>query len=163
MPYRPALHEDDRLMPVLARDGGRQSHHESSLCPACDLFEAVGRQVVALVDDQVTVLAHAIIDHTFPDEALDDGDIHSTRRLVPSSADSADCSRRQIQKRREPFDPLVEQLAPVNEDRCADATGGDQPGGKSRSCRRQWLLREPRSHAARARPRPSADRVGASR
>ena len=55
MPYRPALHEDDRLMTVLARDGRRQSEHESSLRAAGDLFEAVGRQMVALIDDQMTV------------------------------------------------------------------------------------------------------------
>ena len=43
IPHRAALHEDDRMMAVLARDGGRQAGDEPRLGSAGHLFEAVGR------------------------------------------------------------------------------------------------------------------------
>src|SRR5579863_9379547 len=102
-------------MTVLARDGRGQAQHESCSCAASDLFEAVRRQMVALIDDQVTVLTHAIIDDALPDQALDDRDIHSTRRLVSATADAPNCGWQHIEKAGEPLDPLVQQLAPMNE------------------------------------------------
>src|ERR1700737_1466984 len=47
-----ALHKDDRMVPVLARDGRGESHDESRFGLACHLLEAVRRQVMAFVDDQ---------------------------------------------------------------------------------------------------------------
>lgn len=42
----PALHEDDRMVAVLARDGRRQPHDESGCGPACHLLETVCGQVM---------------------------------------------------------------------------------------------------------------------
>ena len=75
MPHRTALHEDDRMMAVLPRDGRRQAEDESRLRAADDLLEAVRRQMVAFVDDHMTVVADAIVDDTFADQALNDGNI----------------------------------------------------------------------------------------
>ena len=75
MPDRPALHEDDRVVAILAGDGRRQPEHEPRLGLSRDLLEAVGRQVMALVDDQVAVVGDAIVDDALSDEALNHGDI----------------------------------------------------------------------------------------
>ena len=66
MPDRPALHEDDRVMAVLARDGRGQPEDEPRLRLAGHLLEAVRREVVALVDDQVAVVGDAVVDDAFP-------------------------------------------------------------------------------------------------
>ena len=47
----PALHEDDRMVSVFARNSGGESCDESSLGLSHNLLEAVCRDVVALVDD----------------------------------------------------------------------------------------------------------------
>ena len=75
MANRSALHEDDGVVAVLARDGRRQAHDEPRLGLARHLLEAVRGQVMTFVDDQVAVLGHAIRDDTLPDEALNDGDV----------------------------------------------------------------------------------------
>ena len=127
MTHRPALHEDDRVVAVLARDGRRQSEDESSLCLAGHLFEAVGREVVALVHDQVAVVRDAVVDDTFPDEALNDGDVEQPGWSVSSAADAPNRFRREAEEGRESLDPLVEKLAAMNEDERVHAALGDQP------------------------------------
>ena len=80
MANRSALHEDDGMVAVLARDGRRQPHDESRLGLARHLLEAVRRQVMALVDDQMAVVGHAIIDDTFSDQTLNDGHVEQPGR-----------------------------------------------------------------------------------
>ena len=75
MPDRAALHEDDRVVTILPGDGSGQPEHEPRSRLPGDLFEAVGRQMVALVHDQVTVAGHTIIDDTLLDQALNHRDI----------------------------------------------------------------------------------------
>ena len=57
MTHRAALHEDDRMVAVLAGDGGGQARDESGLRPADDLLEALGGQMVALIHDQMSVVS----------------------------------------------------------------------------------------------------------
>ncbi len=75
VPDRPALHEDDRVVTVLSGHGRRQPENEPRLGLSRDPLEAVRRQVVALVDDQVAVVGHAIVDDTLLDQALNHRDI----------------------------------------------------------------------------------------
>ena len=116
MPHRPALHEDDRMMAVLASDRGGQSQDESRLGPADDLLEAAGREMVALVDDEMTVLRHAILDDALAHQALNDGHVQRTGRFLAAAADAADRLGRQVEKRRQAARPI------------APATGGDARG-----------------------------------
>ena len=51
MPNGTALHEDDRMVTVLARHRRGQAQDESRLRLSDHLFEAAGRQVVAFIDD----------------------------------------------------------------------------------------------------------------
>jgi hypothetical protein len=56
VPNRPALHRDDRMVAVLARNRRRQPKHESSLGLPDDGFKAVGGDMMAFIDDQVPFL-----------------------------------------------------------------------------------------------------------
>ena len=94
-----ALHEDDGMVAVLASDSCRQSQDESRLCLTRHLLKAVGRQVVALVDDQMAVLSHAIVNDALPDQTLNDGDVEPAGRSALPAADSTDGLRRHTQKR----------------------------------------------------------------
>ena len=76
MPNRAALHEDDRMMAVLAGDGRRQSNDESGLRLPGHLLEAVRRQMMALVDDHMAVFGDAIIHDALADQTLNDADVN---------------------------------------------------------------------------------------
>ena len=75
VPDRAALHEDDRMVAILARHCRRESEYESRLGLARDLLEAVGRQMMALVDNQVTVVGHTVVDDPLLNKALNYRDI----------------------------------------------------------------------------------------
>lgn len=103
---------------------------------------------MTLVDDQVAVLGHAIIDDTLPDEALNDGDVEQPGRSASAAADATDRLRGQAEERREPFDPLVEQLTSMHEHERADAALCDQPGGDHRLAERRRGSQAPVSCAS---------------
>ena len=84
--------------------------------------------MMTFVDDHVAVLGDAIIHDTFADETLNDGDVEHPGRSVAPAADPADRFRRDIEKRRQTLDPLVQELAPMDEHQRIDAALGDQPG-----------------------------------
>ena len=96
MPNRTALHEDDRMVAVLACDGCRQANDKSGFGLAYHLLETVRRQVMALIDDHMAVLSDAVIHDAFSDETLNDADINLSSRAISSSADSSDRFRRDI-------------------------------------------------------------------
>src|SRR5439155_83000 len=70
MPNWAALHEDDRMVTVLACDGCRQANDESGFGLAYHLLETMSRQVMALINDHMAVLGDAVIYYAFPDETL---------------------------------------------------------------------------------------------
>jgi hypothetical protein len=90
MPNWAALHEDDRMVTVLACDGCRQANNKSGFGLVYHLLETVGRQVMALVDNHVAILGNAIIDHALSGETLNDGDINPSSWATSPAADSAD-------------------------------------------------------------------------
>jgi hypothetical protein len=90
MSNRTALHEDDRMVTVLACDGCRQANDESGFGLPDDLLETVSRQVMALINDHMTVLSDAVMYYAFPDETLNDADVNLSSRSITSSADSSD-------------------------------------------------------------------------
>jgi hypothetical protein len=179
MPNRTALHEDDRMMAILARDGGGEACHKSRLGLPCHLLEAARWQVVAFVDYELTVIRYAVVDYARPGQTLDYGHVDKASRTAPAAADAADRLRRQVQKHREPFDPLVEQLAPMNEHECAHAALGDQPcadhrlAERGRGCQhasvvcqqglRRPLLLGPQPSLEGRRERPAAAALVANR
>ncbi len=114
MSNRTALHEDDRVMAVLARDGCRQANDKSGFGLAYHLLETVRRQVMALINDHMAVFSDAVIHDAFSDETLNDADINLSSRAISCSSDSSDRFRRDIEERRETLYPLVEQLPAMN-------------------------------------------------
>ena len=90
MPNWTALHEDDRMVAVLSCDRCRQSHDESCLGLACHLLETVRRQVMALVDDDMTVLGYAVSHDALANETLDNADVNLSSRSTSPTADSTD-------------------------------------------------------------------------
>ena len=96
------------MVTVLARHRGRETDDESGLRLAGDVLEALRRQVVAFVDDEVPVLGDAIVNDALSDQALDDGDIESPRGAIAPAANPADRLRRDAEERRQiapPTDP----------------------------------------------------------
>ena len=55
VPNRTALHEDDWMMTIFARDGRGQPEDEPCLGLASHLLEAMGGEMVAFVDDEAPV------------------------------------------------------------------------------------------------------------
>jgi len=90
MSDRTALHEDDRMVTVLACDGCRQADYKSGFGLAYYLLETVRRQVMALVDNHMAVLGDAVIDHALSDETLNYADVDVSSRAAPTTSDSTD-------------------------------------------------------------------------
>jgi hypothetical protein len=132
MAYGTALHEDDRMVTVLPRDRRGQTSDESSLCAADDLFKAVGRQVVAFIDDHLPIVTDTVIYDTVADKTLNDSYVEQSGRLISAAADSSDRLCGQFQKGCEALDPLIEQLPTMNEHQCIDAALCDKSGGNNR-------------------------------
>jgi hypothetical protein len=100
MSNRPALHEDDRMVTILACDGGRQAKDESGLGLTHHRLETVRRQMVAFVDDHLAVIGDEVSDYVFADETLNDGDVNPSSRSTSASADSTDRFGGYIEERR---------------------------------------------------------------
>jgi hypothetical protein len=88
MPNWAALHENDRMVAVLACDGRRQANDKSGLGLAYHLLETVRRQVMALVDDDMAVVGDAVVDHAPSDETLNNADVNLSSRSISPTADS---------------------------------------------------------------------------
>jgi len=70
--HRPALHEDNRVMAVLSRDGSGQPRDEFRLRPTDYLLKALGGQMVTFVHNEMAVFSHTILDDALAHQALND-------------------------------------------------------------------------------------------
>ena len=73
--HRAALHENDRVMAVLARDRGGEAGDVACLGTAGDQFKAARREMVALIHHQVAVRSNTVMHDTLPHQALDEGHV----------------------------------------------------------------------------------------
>ena len=126
--HRPALHENNGMVAVLAFHGRRQPDDEPRFGPARHLLEALRGEVMALVDDQLAIVSDLVGNHALVDQALNEGDVDPPVRPSSPAVDAADRAGRQTEESRQPFDPLVEQLLPVHQHQRAHAALGDEPG-----------------------------------
>ena len=108
VPNGPALHEDDRMMAVLAGHGCGQAYNEPGLGLARHALEALRGDVVTFIDDHVSVLADAVIDDALANKAVNNGDVEGACSTVPATADASDRLRRNAEESRETIDPLIE-------------------------------------------------------
>src|SRR5687768_11026112 len=95
---RTALHEDDRVMTVLARHGSRQTEQIFRLRAPHHGLETDGGKVMAFIDDKMPAIRNDVVRLAFTCKALDHGDVDDPRRSAPATADLADGSRRQIEE-----------------------------------------------------------------
>ena len=111
MTNRPALHEDDRMVAIFAGDRRGQARDELRLCPADDLLETLSGQVVAFVNNQMSIICHQVTYHVLANQALDDRDVQRPCRLLSSAADSADGFGRQPPETPIIVPPIVPAIA----------------------------------------------------
>jgi hypothetical protein len=134
-----ALHEDDRVVAVFPRHRRRQAKHVSGLGLPSDGFEAHGGQVMTFIDDDMAVISHQIGDNPLPHQALHESDIDVAARLLFPAVDNTKLVRRDVQKRLETRQPLIEKLPTMDKDQRIPAPhgyhlGGDDGLAESRGC-----------------------------
>ena len=100
MADRAALHEDDRMMAVLASNRRGQTGDEFRFGSPCHQLEAMGGKMVAFIDDQMPITANAIIYHSLANKTLDQCHIQRSSQLFPPAAEAADGFAGQTKKRR---------------------------------------------------------------
>ena len=96
--YRPALHENNRMVAVLAAHGGRETSNILGLGPSGNLLETGGCYMMALIHNKMPIVANQIIHHTFAHKTLNDSHIQSTCGLSPSSSDLTDNFDRKVKE-----------------------------------------------------------------
>jgi hypothetical protein len=84
---RPTLHEDNRVMAILPSQRGRKAKDVLGLGLPSDCFEAHGREMVALVDDQVAIIGNELRNFPLPYQALDQCNVNDAGRFPFSTAD----------------------------------------------------------------------------
>ena len=119
-------------MSVLAGYRGGQAEDVPRLAATRHRLEAYRRQVVTLVDDEVTIVGDHVIHLPLAHQALNDGDVDDTGRAALAAADLADPLGREIEKTGKPGEPLVEELAAMNQDEGVGSAGVDQGRGDYR-------------------------------
>ena len=124
---RPALHEDDRMVAILAADGRGQACDIPGLRPADDLLEALSGQVVAFVNDEMSIVSDDVTHDVLSYQALDDRHIQQSGRLPASAPDPADELGMKSEKARQSLHPLFQQLPAMHENQRIDGALGDQP------------------------------------
>ena len=63
---------------------------------------------MALVDDQMAVVGHAVIHDALPYQTLNDRDVEQPGGSASPFADAAKRLLRHTEERRQPFDPLIQ-------------------------------------------------------
>src|SRR5271157_5830298 len=81
-----AIHENNRMVTVLANNGGRQPGDVLSLTLSGDDFETSRRDVVALVHYQMAIFTDKIIYDSLFAQALHDRHIYIASRMASASA-----------------------------------------------------------------------------
>ena len=123
---RATLHEDDRVMPVLADRRGGQAEYVTRFHLSHHRLEAERGEMMAFIDDDVAVVGDEIEHCAFVVQALQNGDIDFAAGFLLPAADNADLFRVEVEKHREPLAPLIEQLAAMHEHERVHAAARDQ-------------------------------------
>src|SRR5215469_13998409 len=107
--YGTTLHENDRMLAILPGDGRRQTRHELRLSLAGNLLKALGREMVALIHNQVAIIAHEIVDQATSHQALYHCYIDQAGWFCAATADPANSARRHSKEGRKELGPLMLQ------------------------------------------------------
>jgi hypothetical protein len=104
---RSTLHENDGMMTILARDRSGQTQDVSRLRTSRHQLKARRREMMALVNDEMTVVRHQIRYFAATHEALDQREIYDSSRLAAPAANGSNILRIDIEECPETLDPLV--------------------------------------------------------
>ena len=86
IPDRTALHEDNRMVTVLACHGRGQAGDKLGLRSPCHELKAAGREMVAFIDNEIPISPDLVVHHAFANQALDQRDIDDPRQFAASAA-----------------------------------------------------------------------------
>ena len=128
VPNRAKLVFQDRMMSIASLRRGGKSRDVTGSHLTHHSLEGYRRNMVALVDEHVTVGCDEVIDITTPRQALDHRDVHRSSHFTPPSSDLSDILRLQIKEEAELRPPLVDELRAVNDDEGVSATAHNQVG-----------------------------------
>jgi hypothetical protein len=98
MTHRSALHEDNRMVSILAGHGRGQSQDIPRLGAPRDLFEAKSGQMMTFIHDEMTVARDLIRHLRLADETLYQSNVDSSRGLTATAADGTDVIETDRQK-----------------------------------------------------------------
>jgi len=119
-PDRATLHKDDRLMAIFSSRRSRQAGNIFGFDLPHDLLEAERRNMVAFINDDVAVLSDEVLHFTFAVETLKQSDVDETRPCRFAPGDLAYRLHWNIQKHRQSFTPLIQQLLAVKQNERTD-------------------------------------------
>ena len=110
-----ALHENNGMVPVPASYSGGKSKHKLRSCFARHRLKTHRRQVMALVDNQMSVVRHQISHDITAHQTLQHGHVNHTAGIAFTASNPSDCGVLKIEKSPELHDPLVHELSPMHE------------------------------------------------
>jgi hypothetical protein len=93
-----ALHQDDRMMAILAKRRGRQTEHITHFHLTEHLLEAKRGKMVAFINDNLSIFSHDIFHDAFSIQALKHGNINLSGRLPPSRTNLPDAFHGRFKK-----------------------------------------------------------------
>jgi hypothetical protein len=137
-PDGPALHVDDRLVPVAAVRRGGEACDVPRLHLAHDALEGSRGQVVAFVDDHVTVGRDDVVDGPIAHEALEHGHVEASGGRPLPATDLPNRLRRRPEEQRELRHPLIEQRLTMHQDERASVTCRSEVGADDRLPHAGW-------------------------
>src|SRR6516164_9739616 len=143
--------ENDRMLAILSGDRRRQARHELRLSLAGNLLKALGREMVALIHNEVPIIAHEIVDEATSHQALYHCYIDQAGWFCAATADPANSARRHSKEGRKTLGPLMLQLPPMYQNECIHAPLGNQPRGNDglseggRGCQHSRIMGEHRT------------------
>src|SRR5438270_5399086 len=108
------------MMTILTCWSSCETHDVFSLYLPEHLLKGEGREVMALVNDDLSVLGHPIFNNTFAIQALDNTDVNAPGTQVLSSTNLADLFEWNIQKECQSFLPLIHKMPTMNHNQRVD-------------------------------------------
>jgi hypothetical protein len=100
------MHENNRLMPVLPSNRGGQPKNEARLGAPGHQLEARGGQVMAFIDDQMSIRPNEIVDFAAPNQALNQRHVDDAGRFALAGPDHPDLLRVDLQEGPQALQPL---------------------------------------------------------
>lgn len=110
---------------VLPRHRLRQPQHISTLSLPHNSFKPIGGDIMAFINDDMAVISDQIGNNATPNQALYDSEIDDACWFFLSAVYDANFVWFNVQKDTKTCDPLIKQLAAMNEDESVSISCSD--------------------------------------